>query len=210
MRMSNRFTILRHGESEANKKRILAGRTLTPPPSLTNLGFDQASEAGDQYASDRSSIKRVDLFVSTLLRTRQTAANFAARLGVAGIAIDRIIYDERLEEYDAGSFTGRPTAFFKNTLNWHEECPDAETMSAFAGRIALAFTNIIEHYDSLEQDSGLVVVGHAGTVRVIRAIENHISPDDIYGPNTLMVPNAGLNDIDVEMLRNNLEDYIDK
>lgn len=61
-----RFYVVRHGESEANVRRYLAGHLN---PKLTSKGMDQAR----QRAADFKNIQFEDAFTSDLFRARKTA-----------------------------------------------------------------------------------------------------------------------------------------
>lgn len=84
----------RHGETEANRRRLALGRA---DPPLTEHGAEQASALADRLES-----LGIDaVYTSPLLRARETAAPIAAAAGVD------IAVDDRLVELDYGEWDGK-------------------------------------------------------------------------------------------------------
>jgi len=89
---------VRHGESEANAKRLFAGRWDVP---LTETGRSQANQAGKEAKS-----LDIDLIVSSpLKRASQTAEIIASEIGYPK---DKIVYSDLFMERDYGSMQGQP------------------------------------------------------------------------------------------------------
>lgn len=93
-----RLLLVRHGESTANRDRLVLGRSLHVP--LTERGREQAVAACDRVAQlvDGPAV----IFCSDALRTRQTAGIISERLAVAAQP------QELLREQDLGDLEGRP------------------------------------------------------------------------------------------------------
>ena len=90
----NYLYFIRHAESEANKKRILASRLPFP---LTEEGKEDARRIAGEL-KERVPISRI--ISSPLLRAKQTAEAFSEAYGVP------ISLDEKLSEQDLGTFAG--------------------------------------------------------------------------------------------------------
>ena len=90
--------LVRHGQTEWNKLKIMQGRTDNP---LNEYGINQAKIVGDKLKN----IKFAKIFCSPLLRTRQTLENL-------GVTCKDIVYDERLLERNYGEFEKNPKATF--------------------------------------------------------------------------------------------------
>ncbi|QKS13617.1 histidine phosphatase family protein [Curtobacterium sp. Csp1] len=90
-----RLLLIRHGQTPANVDGVLDA--AVPGPGLTDLGQQQAAALPDALA-DRG-IER--LFVSTLVRTQQTAAPLAAALGTEPVVLPG------LREIEAGDTQGK-------------------------------------------------------------------------------------------------------
>ena len=90
--------LVRHGQSTANRDRLVLGRSLAAP--LTQLGRQQADRAAVEVARRLSG--PVLVLSSDAGRARQTAERVACRLGV------RFEQTELLREQYLGELEGRP------------------------------------------------------------------------------------------------------
>ena len=88
--------MVRHGQSEYNVTRTIAGHSSVP---LTELSRMQAEELSDMILGLGSRIDVV--YSSDLQRASETTSIICDRLG-----IEKIKYDKRLREGDSGIFTG--------------------------------------------------------------------------------------------------------
>ena len=88
-------TVVRHGETQANREGVWHGSTDTP---LTDLGRLQAGRVALHLARTRPDAAAV--YASPLQRARHTAAPIAERLGLAVDTADD------LAEYDLGAWEG--------------------------------------------------------------------------------------------------------
>jgi broad specificity phosphatase PhoE len=93
------LTIVRHGETPANREGLWHGSLDTP---LTARGERQAERVALHVARTRGDASA--LYASTLSRARRTAEPIAARLGLA------LTLDAALCEYDLGEWEGTPYA----------------------------------------------------------------------------------------------------
>lgn len=100
MASGRRLIIVRHGESTANRDRLVLGRSLQVP--LTELGRQQAGQAAERLA--RMLTDQPALLSSDATRARQTAEVIGARLGVP------VQLTEQLREQHLGDLEGRPVA----------------------------------------------------------------------------------------------------
>lgn len=79
-----RLTLIRHGQTPSNVLGLLD--TGAPGPGLTDLGHQQAAALVPQLAD-----REIDeIFVSTLIRTHETAAPLAADRGISPVPLDGI------------------------------------------------------------------------------------------------------------------------
>lgn len=95
----NDYYVMRHGESESNVLGVISARNYDIHP-LTDLGKEQAL-ATAKNIKDKGGVDYV--FVSPLLRTRQTADIIVKELGLSA---EQVIVDDRLREQDPGDLEG--------------------------------------------------------------------------------------------------------
>jgi len=95
--MNNQYFLLRHGESLRNVKSVASCWPETIKYPLTKKGRDQAKQAAKKLLK-----KKIDMiFVSDLLRTKETAEIVGKVLGIKPKA------DKRLREINVGVFNNK-------------------------------------------------------------------------------------------------------
>ena len=136
------FYFLRHGESELNAQRIIAGSIDT---ELTALGRQQALAAADALANAPITA----IYTSAMRRVRETAAPIAERLKLPVIVISE------LGERNWGSFEGMP----RDARTPGATPENAEPHEDFVRRVLAGLARI---------DSPVpLIVGHSGVYRVL-------------------------------------------
>jgi broad specificity phosphatase PhoE len=168
---------VRHGESEANLRKVFAGQLDDSP--LTGTGRRQAKEAGAEMK--RSGLEFDHIIASPLDRTKETATIIAVELGLAP---SQIQHDARLLEYDMGDFTGQPIPDRFPSSHDLVTAPHAEDPAAFQERVAAA----IGEYRALPGNT--LIVSHAGVGRMIEASKRGLPAHNFY--NVAPYPNASL------------------
>ncbi len=98
-----RILITRHGQTEHNVKKIIAGSSETP---LTELGKRQAEAIAKRLAKER-----IDSILSSPL---SRAVDTARYIGEATGLVVKL--DERLRERNFGAFEGKPTRDYFSAL----------------------------------------------------------------------------------------------
>lgn len=97
------LTFVRHAESQSNADEIID--TDVPGPGLTPLGQGQAEQIAHQLGRNNYD----GIYASTMVRTQQTAAPLAERLG------KHVQILPGLREIGAGWFDGKPKSMAKST-----------------------------------------------------------------------------------------------
>jgi 2,3-bisphosphoglycerate-dependent phosphoglycerate mutase len=171
--------LVRHGESTWNVAGLAQGHNDLA--ELTDRGLDQASDAARQF---RDHPVRT-IYASDLRRARQTAAAFAAVLGLPVFA------DARLRERSLGVLEGVPSATIGASVTGLEAGrvadPDArpaggESVRDLYGRAAEFIDELAGTVDH-DVAGDVVVVAHGGTVRVLEAYLRGIAADQMgWGP----------------------------
>ncbi|XP_066525495.1 fructose-2,6-bisphosphatase TIGAR B [Hoplias malabaricus] len=103
------LTLVRHGETQYNKDKLLQGQGIDTP--LSDVGLRQAEAAG-HYLRD---IRFTNAFVSNLQRATQTA-EIILRKNVHSSALEMVL-DPLLRERGFGVAEGRPKEDLKNMAN---------------------------------------------------------------------------------------------
>jgi len=164
-----RLYFMRHAESEANRKNLLAGQLDFP---LSEEGQRQSREVADAFLRDRP----IDAIISSpLLRARATALPFCEALGL------RLELDEALLEQDMGVFSGSsypeaeadPRYELDKSRRWDWVPPGGESYEMIARRLRPFFERLDGRRPSPENPAAnpehLLVITHAVTLRIIEA-----------------------------------------
>ena len=143
--------LVRHGQTAANRSRLLLGRSDVP---LTDLGRAQAASTS---AAVRATGNVAAVVSSPLIRARETAACF-------GLPVE---IDERWIELDYGGFEGRPLAEVPASLwaQWRADAelvPDGgESLAACGRRVRSACEDLRDRAAS----DDVVVVSHVSPIK---------------------------------------------
>ncbi|MBB6480982.1 histidine phosphatase family protein [Spirochaeta isovalerica] len=164
-----KLLLIRHGESEANRNRILASRLPYP---LTDAGRNDARLIAEELKS-RTTPDRI--ISSPLVRALETAKEFAAVFNLP------VSEDERIAEQDLGIYSGmnydevkREEHYEPDPLKRWDWVPagGGESYSMIADRLLSFFREL----EGDEKDETLLIVTHAVAFRIIRAILKNTLP----------------------------------
>ena len=155
-----RIILVRHGQSEDNITRTIAGHRPTP---LSSLGEVQAQILGKKFLELNLQFEAV--YSSDLKRAVQTTEIICDELGISDI-----IYDRRLREGEAGNFTGKrfdeltdeeQATFHDLIVDLDSKAHDGESTNEQMERTREAFLEIVNNHP---EDSTILLVGHGGTL----------------------------------------------
>jgi probable phosphoglycerate mutase len=155
-----RFVLVRHGVTELSVARRFAGRSDLP---LTERGVQQAELAADRLAGLPGAAA---VLSSPLLRTRQTAARIADRLGLP------VTVEDGLIETDYGVWDGH--SFDEVRERWPDDLArwladpavpptSGESFETVGRRIEQARDRIIEQY----QGQTVLLVSHVSPIKLL-------------------------------------------
>ena len=171
--------LVRHGESTWNVAGLAQGHNDLA--ELTSRGLGQASDAAWQFR-DRP-IRAI--YASDLRRALQTAAAFAAVLGLTVYA------DARLRERSLGVLEGIPSAEIGAAVTGLDggRVADPDARPADGESVRDLYARAAEFIDELagaaddDRAGDVLVVAHGGTVRVLEAYLRGIPADRMdWGP----------------------------
>ncbi|MCX6757374.1 MAG: class I tRNA ligase family protein [Candidatus Nomurabacteria bacterium] len=158
----NKYFVMRHGETEANKKGIICSM-----PSgkwhLDEDGIRQVENAGENMKD-----KKIDLiFVSDFTRTQETAEIMRLKLGLEK---ESVIVEKRLREIGAYSFDGKVWdeyhAFHTKTVeNFNKRVNDDESYEDVKVRMTAFLYEIEEKY----KGKNILFVTHGGPAWLLTA-----------------------------------------
>lgn len=167
--------MIRHGETEANAQKIMAGSTDSP---LTKNGIEQAKTAASIV---RNLEKKPSMIIhSNLSRARDTAHIINEKLQVP------IFEDKDFAEIHSGDYEGLPIEQCQEFLFHVEDPPGGESFEDFFKRIIRAKNNLWKTFPNAEMP---LIVTHGGLFRAFVSI---------YGLNCKIVPNCILHEFTPE------------
>ncbi len=154
------FYMIRHGETEANAARLMAGSIDSP---LTLRGRQQAFEA--QRTVNALIKKPTAIYHSHLCRARDTALIINQTLNV------KTHEDKDLAEIHAGDLEGAPYDECVELFNGWPEIPNGETPKEFFDRVKQAKSRAIDG-----SDDPVLIVCHGGVMRAFGEIHGVTTP----------------------------------
>jgi probable phosphoglycerate mutase len=179
--------LLRHGETDWNRELRFQGHVDV---SLNAIGLEQARRLAQRLAGETAH----HIYVSDLMRARQTADPVSHQLGLPAVS------DAALREQSFGRVDGMrvddikaqyPQAW-EGWLQFHADysMPEGETTRQFHARVMDAVQRIV----AAHRGQTLVVVTHGGVLDMIYRTARALG---LSGPRQSEIPNAGLNRVRV-------------
>ncbi len=154
------FYMIRHGQTEANAARIMAGSIDSP---LTPRGIEQAKDA--QKVVAKLDTKPAAIFHSQLSRARDTAAIINKAVNV------EMFEDANLAEIHAGVLEGAPYDQCEELFNSWPSVKGGEDPKDFFKRITLGKSKAIERFND-----PVLIVCHGGVMRAFGEIHSVETP----------------------------------
>ncbi|MES2416481.1 MAG: class I tRNA ligase family protein, partial [Patescibacteria group bacterium] len=151
----NNYFVMRHGETEANKKSIIC----SIPNGEWHLDADGIAQAGKSAESMKD--KNIDLiFTSDFIRTLETAEIMREKLGLGK---ENVIVDERLREMGIKSFDGKNwdeyhKSHIKTSENFNSHIAEDESYQDVKNRMTAFVYEVEEKY----KDKNILFVTHGG------------------------------------------------
>jgi isoleucyl-tRNA synthetase len=148
----NTYFVMRHGQAHNNVNRIVSTK-VDVMHGLSDLGRTQAEETAKKLSKEK-----IDLIIaSPFCRTKETAEIVAENIGIDK---DKIIYDERLEEFNGGKFDGKSEDDLRVFLNSHdmfkEPLPGGESFLDVKKRVGTA----LDEYEKNYKGKKILIVTH--------------------------------------------------
>lgn len=166
MNLKNNYFLIRHGQSESNKKEFMSSWPEKIYNPLTLKGVKQVEEATEKLKKENIDL----IFSSDLLRCKQTAEIISE-----GLKLD-IIFEKKLREHDAGILNGKSTEEWHQFFNdmgdlFNKKAPEGESIEDIKERIKELLLNIEEKYEN----KNIIVISHGHPLLVFWGITNNFS-----------------------------------
>lgn len=163
----NQLILIRHGQSESNVDKVILSTKPDYLISLTELGKQQAFEAGQKLAT---SVKSALFYVSPFLRAKETLDQI-----VKSVRAESVIEDIRVREQDIGNFIDDPNKIhsIRDRHNrFFYRFPDGESLADVYVRVKQF---LIDEKETIDSFDNVVIVTHAGTMRVFEMIRRKLT-----------------------------------
>ena len=178
MKQSN-LVLVRHGQSEWNKKNLFTG---WKDPDLTELGVEEAIRAGKLLKSKGLSFDT--MFTSDLLRAQETGRLILEHMNLSNIDI---VKDQNLNERNYGDLAGLNKDEARR--KWGDEQvhiwrrsydippPGGESLKNTAERVLPYFNNKI--LPKINENLNILIAAHGNSLRALVMELEGISPEEI-------------------------------
>ncbi len=171
---NKKLFLIRHGETEINKRKAIGGSVNSP---LTDKGIKQAKEAG-KLAKNLN----IDILVaSDLGRTVHTAEIISREISIPILKTDPVFRERKFGKAENLTFTEAAELYpqFLNKegiFNLYNDFPESETVKDFYKRVVNSINNLMREYS----DKNVMLITHAGFLRMMYAYIHEIAPGDIF------------------------------
>ena len=169
--------LLRHGESQWNKKGIWTGLRDIP---LSEKGIKESKTAASSLAN-----LKIDIgYTSSLKRSRQTLNIIKKNLNIPNLPA---VENKALNERDYGELTGKnkweikkqfgDERFLQIRRSWDVPIPKGETLKDVYGRVVPYYQQ--EILPRLKESKTVLIVAHGNSLRALVKYLENISDNDI-------------------------------
>lgn len=159
----NNYYMMRHGEGDHNVNHILSS-SLDDAYTLTEKGKEQVADSIEELRD-----KKIDLvFVSPLVRTKDTAAMVTKALGLSS---DQVIIDDRLRENQGGVFEGRPVDewyAYRNAISLDKKITDKYEGGESWLELRKRMIDILYEIEEKYKDKNILFVSHGLPLRTMK------------------------------------------
>jgi len=157
--------LIRHGQTVWNEEGRFQGRLNSP---LTKKGELQAKENAEKLKKNIENFENIKIFSSPLGRARDTAYIIC---DVLGINRDRVIFDNRIIEFNYGIFEGQKKEDMmkrqefrdREANKWSYEIENGESYILVQDRVK-------DFLNSIKNEKKVIVVAHEMVNRTIRGV----------------------------------------
>jgi len=164
--------LIRHGQTVWNEEGRFQGRLNSP---LTKKGELQAKENAEKLKKNIENFENIKIFSSPLGRARDTAYIICDDLGINR---DRVIFDDRIIEFNYGIFEGQKKEDMmkrqefrdREANKWSYEIENGESYILVQDRVK-------DFLNSIKDEKKVIVVAHEMVNRTIRGVYCNYNKD---------------------------------
>lgn len=175
--------LMRHGETDANRSKVLQGQLDRP---LNDSGRQQAREAARELAG----IVFDKIYSSPLSRAVETGEL------ASGVGRENFILDDRIQEIGFGEAEGKPFsslgdgfATFFSAPEKYRACNGAEDFESLIARVG----NFLEEIKT-EKDETVLILSHGAAIHAMLLYIGGYGIDQFW---SVVVGNCGISEIEV-------------
>lgn len=176
------FVIVRHGQSQWNLENRFTG---SADPPLTELGKEEAREAGELLKASQSSEQLFQVgFTSELQRTIETMAIILKEIGQSDLPIERIAaLNERkygdLQGLNKEEAEGRfgVEQLFRWRRGYTDQPPNGESLEDMYHQVVGFYETVILPH--LQKGQSVLIVGHGNNLRALLMHLEQVSAESI-------------------------------
>jgi isoleucyl-tRNA synthetase len=154
----NTYIAMRHGQAEQNVANIVSSDPEARY-SLTEQGREEVGSVGDLVQKEKPTY----IYASPFLRTKQTAEILNEKLGLSA---DRVVYDARLGEFNAGDLSGKPIEEFQTYRRSHasnEPFPNGESVIDVKRR----FGEFLYDIEKKHSNESILIITHGAGLEAL-------------------------------------------
>lgn len=171
---NNRYFKMRHGEADHNISHLVSSLP-EHEHHLTEIGKQQVRDAAEGLKE-----KNIDyIFVSPLVRTKETAAIVAE---VIGLPNDRVVVDQRLRENAGGIFEGKPVDewyAYRDTLTNEQVLTDRYEGGESWLDIRIRTSELLFEIDHTYQNKNILFISHGMPLRLMKWSAEMVAHEDM-------------------------------
>lgn len=192
VKILTKITLVRHGQTDYNKNKIIQGQIDIP---LNSLGKEQALKTANHFKNEP-----IDLIISSpLIRAQETAQIIANEINYT----DEIIINEAFIERNFGQADGKEISLYINQVH-QEEVSGLEPSSQLKKRMIDGILKVVEE----NNDKNILIICHSHSIKAVLAALN---PDQYNF--TTPLTNCGItliehDDNQLNLLKASYNDYI--
>ncbi|HHH51429.1 MAG TPA: histidine phosphatase family protein [Campylobacterales bacterium] len=164
--------LVRHGQTIWNKEGRFQGRLNSP---LTQKGELQAKENSFKLKKNIENITNIKIFSSPLGRARDTAYIICDELGINR---DRIIFDDRIIEFNYGIFEGQKREDMMKRQEFQDREANKWSYQIENGESYILVEDRVKDFlDDIKDEKKVIIVAHEMVNRTIRGVYCNYNKD---------------------------------